>query len=102
MESLNNIPLKRLGFLAPNDIKDVSSSYLVDKNLKSSDLSVPKEETYDQQQKNQAIYEERAKSNDNLLQKGDYVYLKLKEETFGKSFDIQVKQRFNLPKLLKI
>jgi len=97
VESLNNIPLKRLGYLTPNSIKNVTSSVLVDKSLKEHDLSVPKDVTYDQQQKNQLKYESATKSNQSLLNKGDYVYLKLEKEAFGKSFDIQVRCFKNLP-----
>jgi len=90
VESLNNIPQKRLGYLTPNNITDVTSSALVDKNLQNNGLQVPKEPTFSEQRKNQEEYQLRATTNENLLKKGDYVYLKLKEEVFGKSFDIQV------------
>lgn len=90
VESLNNIPLKRIGYLKPNDITDVTSSYFVDQRLKANGLPIPKEPTYKKQQQNQTNYEKLAKHNENLIKTGDYVYLKQKEDVFGKSFDIQV------------
>jgi len=90
VQSLNNIPLKRLGYLTPNSITNVTSSVFVDKSLSENHLIVPKDVTFQQQLKNQVDYENEAKKHEHLLKKGDYVYLKLKEDTFGKSFDIQV------------
>jgi len=90
VQSLNNIPLKRLGYLTPNSISDVTSSVLVDNNLKAHNLVLPKDVTFDKQIENQKKYEDEAKTNEHLLQKGNYVYLKVKEDAFGKSFDIQV------------
>lgn len=90
VDGLNNIPQKRLGYLTPNSITDVTSSVLVDTKLKENNLPIPKEVPYDQQRRNQQNYEQLAVKNENLLKEGDYVYLKLKEDLFGKSFDIQV------------
>jgi len=86
VDSLNNIPQKRLGFLTANDITDVTSSVLVDRKLIENGLIPPKDVTYSEQIKNQKSYEE----DNSKLQKGDYVYLKNKEDLFGKSFDVQV------------
>jgi len=87
VESLNSIPLKHLGYLRPNDIKSVTSSVEVDKNLKEHGLPVPKEPTFKEQIQNQQNYEQKQDST--VIQKGDYVYLKQDEKVFGKSFDIQ-------------
>lgn len=101
VESLNNIPLKRLGFLAPNTIKNVSSSVEVDSALKANQIEVEKEPTFDEQNQNQAKYKAQAQKNSNLLKTGDYVYLRLKNETFNKSFDIQVKfSKTNSPSIM--
>ena len=89
VDSLNEIPLKRLGFLRPNDITDITSSVKVDAALRSNNLSVPKEPTYEEQNKNQKQYDKKSEINSQMLQKGDYVYLKQSEDIFGKSFDIQ-------------
>lgn len=78
--------LKKLGFLRPEDIKDESSSVLVDKALKSHDLKIPKDTTFDQQAQNQREYEAKK----GVLQKGMYVMLLAKETPFDKSFDIAV------------
>lgn len=90
VESLNNIPLKRLGYLRPNDITDITSSVLVDNKLKENGLPIPKEPTYNEQRLSQINYENRANENNDMIKAGDYVYLKIKEDIFGKSFDIQV------------
>lgn len=90
VDGLNNIPQKRLGFLTPNSITNVESSAFVDKELKAHNLPVPKDATYQEQRKNQQNYEKLAAKNENLIKEGDYVYLKLNEDIFGKSFDIQV------------
>lgn len=87
VDSLNAIPLKKLGYLKPNQITNESSSIEVDKNLLANNLAIPKEPTYSEQKQNQVAYEKSA--NENLLRVGDYVYLRQYEPKFGKSFDIQ-------------
>ena len=61
VNSLNNIPLKRLGYLKPSSITNVTSSVLVDQSLKEHNLIVPTEPTFRQQLKNQQEYEAKAK-----------------------------------------
>jgi len=90
VEGLNKIPLKRLGYQTPSSITDVTSTVLVDNSLKNHDLPLPKEVTYQKQSENQKNYEMASKTNENLLKKDDYVYLKSKYDKFAKSFDIQV------------
>ena len=75
--------------MRPNDITDITSSVKVDAALRSNNLSVPKEPTYEEQNKNQKQYDKKSEINSQMLQKGDYVYLKQSEDIFGKSFDIQ-------------
>lgn len=89
VDSLNSIPLKKLGYVAPNSITDVTSSVFVDQNLQDHHLEIPKEVLYSKQKQNQENYENRAKSDTTLLKKDDYVYLKLNKDAFAKSFDIQ-------------
>lgn len=86
-ESLNAIPLKHLGYLRPNDIKNEASTVEVEKSLKEHGLSIPKEPSFKDQIQNQLQYEKT--EDKNLIKKGDYVYLKQAEQLFGKSFDIQ-------------
>jgi hypothetical protein len=78
--------LKKLGFLRPKDIQDESSSVLVDNALKTQHLPIPKDVTFDQQNRNQQEYEAKK----GVLQKGMYVMLIAKETPFDKSFDIAV------------
>lgn len=91
-KSLNSIPLKKLGFLTPNDINSEASSVLVDNALKKHNLPIPKDVTFQDQQKNQQKYVQ----SKNPLQKGVYVMLTSKETPFDKSFDLQVSFLLNL------
>lgn len=100
VQGINAIPLKRLGFLAPKDIINEASSVIVDENLKKHNLHIPTEPTYKKQAENQKLYKKEATKNEKLIDRGDYVYLKQKEESFGKSFDIQESTQIALNKML--
>lgn len=88
-DSLNSIPLKKLGFLAPNQISNEASSALVDKTLKDNGLPIPKELTYTVQATTSEQYEKNAKNNEKLLKIGDFVYKNYYKDLFSKSFDAQ-------------
>lgn len=82
----NNTPLKKLGWLKPNDINNEFDSIKVENAQKQINYHPYREPKLDIRTKNQLSYE-----NDNTkLQKGSYVYLDFKETLFGKSFDVQV------------
>lgn len=82
----NDTPLKKLGWLKPNDVKTIYDSSLVDKARKDHNIAYYREPTFLKQHENQKNYE-RNKSN---LQINDYIYLDFKEDIFSKSFDVQV------------
>ena len=85
VDSLNNTPLKRLGWLTPNSIHDEASSVFVDQAKSKNNISTEKLPTYSEQQENQQNY-------DGDLKKDDYVYLDFDENVFGKSFDVSVRK----------
>lgn len=88
-DSINQIPLKRIGFLRPESIKDETGSVEVENSLKSHNLPIPKEPTFQTQIENSKKYEKEAQQNVKLLKVGDFVYKNLNESLFSKSFDIQ-------------
>ena len=57
VESLNNTPLKRLGWLTPNSIHNEASSVLVKNAKKEHNISENKLPTYQEQKLNQENYE---------------------------------------------
>ena len=83
-KSLNETPLKRLGWLKPNDVTSEASSVFVDKAKDSYNIATFQNPTYQEQQKNQQFY-----SGD--LNIGDYVYLDFDQKLFDKSFDVSVR-----------
>ena len=84
VESLNNTPLKRLGYLTPNSIHNEASSVLVRNAKKKSNILEYKLPTYQEQKFNEENYSGE-------LKKGDYVYLDFVEKLFDKSFDVSVR-----------
>jgi len=87
VNSYNSTPLKKLGFLKPNDINTEFDSVLVDAKKQQQNISSFQEPTITDQIKNQKTYEK----NPNKLQVEDYVYLNFNEKLFDKSFDVQVR-----------
>jgi len=87
-KSLNETPLKRLGWLTPNDITSEVGSVLVDRAKKLHHLPIEKEPTFQQQQENTENY-----SGD--LSVGDYVYKDFDAKLFDKSFDVSVIMAFS-------
>lgn len=91
VDGLNSIPLKRLGYLSPNLINDVTDSVKVNEQLKLHNLPIPKQPTYVEQRQNTEDYFQSLKyQNEKVLKVGDYVYIRLKKEPLTKSFDLQV------------
>lgn len=85
-ESLNNSPLKKLGYLKPNDISTEADTVLVQKARQVHNIEVPQLPTFEEQNKNQAIYEANKKN----LQVNDFIYLSFPETAFDKSYDTSV------------
>ena len=85
-ESLNNSPLKKLGYLRPNDVSTEADTILVEKARKAKNIDVPKLPTFEEQNKTQALYEANKKN----LQVNDFAYLSFPKTAFDKSYDTSV------------
>lgn len=85
-EDYNNTPLKKLGWLKPNDISSIFDSAKVRKARLEHNINNYTEPTYKEQIQNQNDYEKNVSN----LKENDYVYLDFKEDIFSKSFDVQV------------
>ena len=83
ISSLNDTPIKRLGWLKPRDIKSEIDSVSVEKAKASSGVQTFKEPTYSDQTTNKKDY-----SGD--LHVSDYVYKQFDSKLFDKSFDVSV------------
>jgi len=84
----NNTPLKKIGFLKPNEISSKYDSKKVRDALKSQNQQLKDEPNYSELQKNQKNF---SSAKGEKLHLGDYVYVNFPESKFGKSFDFQVK-----------
>jgi len=82
--SLNQTPIKKLGFLKPNDIISEESSVFVDEEKKRHHIEILKEPTYKEQIQNTDAY-------NGDLKVLDYVYSDFDAKLFDKSFDVSVK-----------
>lgn len=85
-ESLNNAPLKKLGYLRPNDVTTEADTVWVEQARKSHHIEVPQLPTFDEQKKNQERYEGNKKN----FQVNDFTYVTFSETPFDKSFDTSV------------
>lgn len=85
-DDYNNTPLKKIGWLKPNDINTVYDSVQVKNARNKHNITSYNEPSYKLQQRSQKDYD----NNINNLNINDYVYLDFKEQIFGKSFDVQV------------
>lgn len=91
VDGLNATPLKKLGYLAPKDIVNESSSVEVDNALKLHQLPIPKEPTYNEKFQNQESYQKEATKKSSMLKAGDYVMLDMKQTFLDKAYDLAVK-----------
>ena len=71
-ESLNNSPLKKLGYLKPNDVSTEADTVWVEKARKANNIEVPKLPTFEEKRENQAHYE---KKRHKKLQINDFTYV---------------------------
>jgi hypothetical protein len=82
----NETPIKKLGWMKPNQIHTEFDSTLVDIEKKKHNIETYREPDFDTQK----LLQETHIKNNKKLQVNDYVYLDLKENLFDKSYDIQV------------
>ena len=88
-EQYNNTPLKKLGYLKPNNITSVGDSASVDYNRRQEGV---KEEflqpNFEEQRRNVELYE----SESGNLKKGDYCYKYFDEKLFDKKYNVNVSE----------
>lgn len=85
VHNYNNTPLKHLGFLCPNDIKNEADSMKVQAAQKVHNIKPYSEPTFHEQKNNQQQHQTITTN----LKVGDYVYVDMQEKLFQKSFDIK-------------
>lgn len=90
VKSLNERPLKRLGYLRPCDINSPLDVVKVQEARKKNNIKVYEEPDWKTQVENQKKYE----SSSNPFQKGTFVYADEPERPFKKSFHFQVRDIF--------
>ena len=83
VKSLNTTPLKRLGGLTPDSIKDEAGTEFVKEARLRKSLPLPQTLTFEQKQANQKNYKGDLHNN-------DFVYLDFDEKLFDKSFNVSV------------
>ena len=86
VDGLNEIPRKKLGFIAPAEINSLADGAKVFQARKDLDIKVYQEPDYHIQNATQEAFE----SSQSKFQVGTYVYLDNKTTNFTKSFDTQV------------
>ena len=86
-ESLNNTPIKRLGWLKPSSIHSESDSVHVKQAQNVHHIEVYSEPNFHIQQQHEENYINDSKN----LQVHDFVYLNYETKMFDKSFDVSVR-----------
>ena len=92
----NNTPLKKIGYLKPNDVSSIFDSQKVQDAQKLHNLQLKDEPNYRVQRENQNAYENS--KSPTAIKKGDYVYVNFLENKFDKGFDYQVHSYKNFTK----
>ena len=88
---MNNTPIKKLGFLRPNQINSEIDSAFVQDAQKKLNITRYKDTNWKIQLQNNKSYT----SDRTNIQKGDYVYRDFDEKLFDKSYNVSVNS-FNL------
>ncbi len=86
VQSLNNTPMKKLGWLKPSSITSEKDSVNVRNAKLENNIDSYSEPDFRTQRKNQEVYEQSSSN----LKPGDFVYLDFDEKIFDKSFDVSV------------
>jgi hypothetical protein len=89
-KALNSRPLKRIGYLSPNDINSPFDNIKVQEAEKEHNIVPYSEPDIETQEENQKKYENSSK---NEFQVGTFVYLDRPANIFRKSFHVQVTLR---------
>ena len=86
-DSFNNTPLKRLGWLKPNDINNLGDAIRVNEAKKKFDIPILTEPSFKQQQQNQISYENNKK---NVYQANQFCYVDMNSSVFDKAYNVSV------------
>lgn len=86
IQSLNNLPIKKLGFLKPKNIVSEKSSVYVDKALEKYSIMKVKQPTFEEQLQNEHFDSVNFKT----FKIGDYVYKQFNVKLFEKKYNIAV------------
>ena len=86
VNDMNNTPIKKLGFLKPNQINSEIDSVFVQNAQNKLNIKKYKDDNWQIQQKNDQTY----KTDLSNIQTGDYVYCDLNEKIFDKSYNVSV------------
>ena len=86
VKSLNDTPLKKLGYLKPNSIHSEIDSVKVQELKKVNSIVTYNEPNIEIQHENKKVYEKESSN----FQVNDYVYLDFDEKLFDKSFNVSV------------
>ena len=86
VKSLNDTPLKKLGYLKPNSIHSEIDSVKVQELKKVNSIVTYNEPNIEIQHENKKVYEKESTN----FQVNDYVYLDFDEKLFDKSFNVSV------------
>lgn len=87
VNSMNKTPIKKLGYLAPNDISSERDSVSVDIRKRELNISSESYPTFEEQNQLSASYQDTTKN----LKKGDYVYKQYNEKLFDKKYNVSVR-----------
>lgn len=87
VDGYNNTPLKKLGYLTPNDIQSEKESVDVRLNKNLSNISIYKQPTFENQLENAKTFK-----NEKSLQVGDFCYKFYDENLFNKKYNISVRK----------
>ena len=99
VSNYNNTPIKKLGYMTPNNISEEKDSAFVDEQKKKHGISTFNQANYETQNKNI----ESVLKNPKYLQVNDYCYKFFDENIFSKKYNVSVsvKVNFFLPYLCK-
>ena len=96
VKDYNNTPLKKIGYLKPNDIASKFDSKKVRDALQLHNIEQKDEPDYKTQISNQEIFNKLGHPKElSVITKGDYVFVNFLQKNFDKGFDYQVKTTYN-------
>lgn len=86
VDSMNQTPISRLGWMTPDSIVNEASSVIVNKAKKIHHIKIYKEPNFKTQLENQIKFDQSSQE----LQVGDYCYRDFDSKLFDKSYNVSV------------